>query len=361
MEQNGIDVSKYQSAIDWLRVAASGVHFAFVRVGWAGYEGGIDEGLDPCFARNMAGAAAAGLAVGAYVYSYCKTPAAARRAAREATALLAPYRLTMPLAFDIEDAATYKALGRGQSSAVAAAFLDETKARGYYPLLYTYTSFAQSYLDMNALAAYDLWLADYRGYMGIKGASIWQHTSDGRVDGISGRVDLNIAYKDYPALIGRQGGQKEDKNDMMQFLEVFGEKNCQCFTGPDVNAVDRSYNNGTLASGTYYPLMAACGLGADGYRWVRVLAGGAERYAAVLDDRCKITGLSAGDAVRAVLAQGAGGNTAALAQRVKELESSNAGLLARTSAAEAQSAEASRRAAAYLDRIKAAAAALEVL
>lgn len=360
MKIQGIDVSKYQGGIDWGRVAVAGVNFAFVRIGWAGYEGGIDEGLDPCLARNMAGAAAAGLAVGAYVYSYCKTPAAARRAAREAAALLAPYRLTMPLAFDIEDAATYKALGRSQSSAVVAAFLEEAKARGYYPLLYTYTSFAQNYLDMSALSAYDLWLADYRGYMGLKGASIWQHTSDGRVDGISGRVDLNIAYKDYPALIGRQGGQKEDKNDMMQFLEVFGSKNCQCFTGPDVNAVDRSHNNGTLASGTYYPLTADCGLGADGCRWVRVLAGGAERYAAVLDDRCRITGLSAGDAVRAVQAQGAGGDTAALTRRVKELESSNACLLARASAAEAQSAEAARRAAAYLDRIKAAAAALEV-
>ena len=135
MEIMGIDVSKYQNAIDWPKVAASGIHFAFVRVGWAGYEGGIDEGLDPCFARNMTGAAAAGLAVGAYVYSYCKTPAAARRAAREAAALLAPYRLTMPLVFDIEDAATYKALGRAQSSAVAAAMhraamsISGTKAR----------------------------------------------------------------------------------------------------------------------------------------------------------------------------------------------------------------------------------------
>ena len=360
MNLNGIDVSKYQSAIDWPRVAASGVHFAFVRIGWAGYEGGIDEGLDPCFARNMAGAAAAGLAVGAYVYSYCKTPAAARRAAREAAALLAPYRLTMPLAFDIEDAATYKALGRAQSSAVAAAFLEEAKAQGYYPLLYTYTSFAQSYLDMSALSAYDLWLADYRGYMGLKGASIWQHTSDGWVDGISGRVDLNIAYKDYPALIGRQGGQKEDKDDMMQFLEVFGSKNCQCFTGPDVNAVDRSHNNGTLASGTYYPLMADCGLGADGYRWVRVLAGGAERYAAVLDDRCRVVGLSAGDAVRAVQAQSAGGDAADLAQQVKALESANAGLLARASTAEAQRDQAKQMAAGYLDKIRTAAAALEV-
>ena len=159
---------------------------------------------------------------------------------------------------------------------------------------------------------------------------------------------------------GYQWKVDNDKEaDMMQFLEVFGSKNCQCFTTADVDKVDRSYNNGTLASGTYYPVMADCGLDGEGYRWVRVLAGGAERYAAVLDDRCKITGLSAGDAVRAVLAQGAG-DTAGLAQRVKELESSNAGLLARASAAEVQSTEAFRRAAEYLKMIKAAAAALEV-
>ena len=36
MNLNGIDVSKYQNAIDWPRAAASGIHFAFVRVGWAG-------------------------------------------------------------------------------------------------------------------------------------------------------------------------------------------------------------------------------------------------------------------------------------------------------------------------------------
>ena len=353
MELKGIDVSKYQGEIDWRRVAAAGMKFAFVRVGWAGYEGGMDESRDPYFAQNMQGALDAGLAVGAYVYSYCKTPTAARRAAKEAAALLAPYCLAMPVALDIEDAATYKSLGRAYNSAVAAAFLDEVRAAGYYPLLYTYTSFANSWLDMAALSKYDLWLADYRGVMGIPGAAIWQHTSDGRVDGISGRVDLNIAYKDYPALLSGQGGQKEDKDGMMQFLEVFGSKNCQCFITADVNAVDKSYNNGTLASGTYYPLMADCGLDDDGCRWVRVLAGGAERYAVVLDDRCRITGLSAGDAVRAVLAQGAGGGTA-------ELESKIAELTAQAAAARAEAEQAQSLADGYLAHIKAAAAALEV-
>ena len=82
MELRGIDVSKYQGEIDWEKVAASGVQFAFIRVGWAGYEGGIDEGADPYFDKNMKGAIAAGIPVGAYVYSYCKSADAARRAER---------------------------------------------------------------------------------------------------------------------------------------------------------------------------------------------------------------------------------------------------------------------------------------
>lgn len=365
MEQKGIDVSKYQGVIDWQRVAASGVKFAFVRVGWAGYEGGIDEGADPYFDRNMKGALAAGLAVGAYVYSYCRSANAARRAAREAAARCRPYRLTMPLAFDIEDAATYEGIARGDNSIIAAAFLDEAAAQGYYPLLYTYTSFANSYLDMAQLSGYDLWLADYRGYMGIQGASIWQYSSSGAVDGIAGRVDRNIAYKDYPALIG--GTQKEEKDGMMEFYEVFGSKNCQCFTAPDVNAVDTGYNGGTLKSGSFYPVMADAGTGADGYHWYRVYAGGATRYAVLLADRSRITPLSAGDAVKAVAAQTgtAGGDAAALAQQVKQLTARAADAEKKAAEAEQREADAVRaageaalRADGYLARITAAQSAL---
>ena len=125
MEIRGIDVSKYQGVIDWNKVAADGVQFAFIRVGWAGYEGGIDEGFDPCFDRNMKGAIAAGIPVGAYVYGYCKSASAARRAAREAAERCKPYKLTMPIAFDMEDASTYKGIARGDNNIIAAAFLDE--------------------------------------------------------------------------------------------------------------------------------------------------------------------------------------------------------------------------------------------
>ena len=71
---------------------------------------------------------------------------------------------------------------------------------------YTYTNFAQNYLNMAELAAYPLWIADYRGYVGYPGGyDMWQYSSTGRVNGITGNVDLNYSYKDFLPLIKAAG------------------------------------------------------------------------------------------------------------------------------------------------------------
>lgn len=133
----------------------------------------------------------------------------------------------------------------------------------------------------------------------------------------------------------------------MRFLEVFGDKHCQCFTAPDVARVDTAFHGGVLPTGTAYPLMADVGTGADGYHWVRIYAGGAVRYAVVLADRSRLTELSAGDAVPAVLAQGA-----ADAEKLAALQQSLADAQARAQAAEKTAAQ-------YRQRVEAARAALE--
>ena len=152
------------------------------------------------------------------------------------------------------------------------------------------------------------------------------------------------------------------EEDLMEFLEVFGQKNCQCFTSPDVDAVDTGYNGGTLKSGDCYPVMADAGIGADGYHWYKVYAGGATRYAVLLDDRCRVVALSAGDAVKAVLAQaGDAGDAAELSQlkaEAAELAEKVSSLTARATTAEAKAEQAQGIADGYLARIKAAQAAL---
>lgn len=113
-------------------------------------------------------------------------------------------------------------------------------------------------------------------------------------------------------------------NDDMQFLEVFGTKNCQCFTAPNVDAVDTSYNGGSLKSGEVYPIVMDTG--SDGtYQWLKCYIGGATRYVAVISDRCKIVMLSAGDAVQACIRQGIGTiDTAQIEELTKRAETAEA-------------------------------------
>lgn len=216
MELRGIDVAKYQGNIDWAKVKKSGKEFAFIRIGWAGFDGAIvaNGGIDSMFHTNVKAAIAAGINVGIYVYSYCKTAQAARTAARETLSLVAPYKLTYPIAFDIESisqtepgGACYNLMSKAENTDIASAFLQEIQKAKYYGLLYTYKSFAESYLDMSKLTAYDVWIAQYATkctYAGNYG--IWQHAGDaGRCEGVNTACDLNVAYKDYAAIIKAAG------------------------------------------------------------------------------------------------------------------------------------------------------------
>ena len=63
----------------------------------------------------------------------------------------------------------------------------------------------KSFMVCFGLAAYDLWIADYRGKRPTRRHGMWQYTSSGKIPGVSGPVDLSVAYKDYAAIIQRAG------------------------------------------------------------------------------------------------------------------------------------------------------------
>ncbi len=69
-EIHGVDVSKFQGAIDWPRAAGAGVSFAFIKA----TEGG--DRLDPLFKENWRAARRAGIPRGAYHFYYFCRPAA---------------------------------------------------------------------------------------------------------------------------------------------------------------------------------------------------------------------------------------------------------------------------------------------
>ena len=87
------------------------------------------------------------------------------------------YTISYPVAFDMEDN-VYFDFTKEQNNAIAAAFMDQIRSLSYYPILYSYTAFLNNRLDMSRMTHYDVWVADYRGYVGYKGKyGIWQNSS----------------------------------------------------------------------------------------------------------------------------------------------------------------------------------------
>ena len=199
--KRGIDVSSHQGAIDWGAVKTD---FAILRAGWSWYQGGMTQ--DQRFLENVKGVREAGLPWGTYLYAYDKTPEAARASARKLGALLSGYQMEYPVAYDFEDP-QYQQNTPEQNTAVCKAFLEELEGQGYYASLYTYANFAKSRLRMEELSRWDFWVAAYQSPLTSWTGSwgMWQYSAAGQVPGIQGNVDLDLARKDYPAIIRGAG------------------------------------------------------------------------------------------------------------------------------------------------------------
>lgn len=175
-----------------------------VRVGYSRNDGSLQ--IDRQFRKHMEGAAAAGLDLGVYCYSYAANVAASKRAAHQTLRALEPYQLTYPVALDMEYEPIYTKAPKANNTAIAAAFLKEVERGGYYAQLYCSKDFLDSYLLPQRLRAYDKWIAQYASRCSCPHPyGIWQYSGSGRVSGVKGDVDLDLAYKNYPAIIRRAG------------------------------------------------------------------------------------------------------------------------------------------------------------
>ena len=172
----GIDVSMYQEAVNWSAVAADGYSFAFIRVGSA------KSGLDPYFAQNMVGAAAAGLKTGVYLYSYATTVEGAMAEAQFTLAAIAPFTVNMPVVFDIEDA-VHKTMSTQELVSLVVAYCSVIESAGYYPMVYSNKNMLATQIGV---VPYDVWVAQYSDTCEYPNPAFWQFTSSGSVNGISG-------------------------------------------------------------------------------------------------------------------------------------------------------------------------------
>lgn len=198
---HGIDVSRYQGDIDFEKVKNDGYSFVIIRVGTS--QGGKDKNFETYY-KN---AKAAGLDIGCYYYTYATTAEEAKQEAFDVREYIQGKEFTYPVFFDFEnnDLQSYKRIE--QNSDMINAFCKYIKRGGYYPGVYTSSSIYNNYIDSATLGnQWDFWVASYRdnthSYDGYKNSfSMWQYSSNGVVNGISARVDLNVSYVNYPKLI----------------------------------------------------------------------------------------------------------------------------------------------------------------
>ncbi len=196
----GIDVSHHQGVIDWDKVAADGIKFAFVRVAGRGYGSAGTLFEDALYKTNIKEAREAGLDVGVYIYSQAITQKEARDEAAYILKRIEGYDINLPVVFDYE----YYAGGRlsnakltdKQRTDICRAFCEAVKFAGYEPMIYANKSMLKDDLDAAALEQdYQIWLAHYTTTTDYQGAyTYWQYTEEGKVDGIGGYVDRNWHY-----------------------------------------------------------------------------------------------------------------------------------------------------------------------
>lgn len=193
----GVDVSHHQADIDWESVAASGMKFAFVRLGYRGYgkEGTMHE--DSLFEKNFKQAQAAGLDVGVYFFSQAVTEAEAKEEADFVIEHLKGKNPQLPVVFDpetiTEDEARTDNVSGEQFTKNAMAFCKEIKQAGYEPMIYCNMMWQAYELDLGKLTDYPIWYADYREKPQTPYKfTYWQYTNSAEISGISGSADVDI-------------------------------------------------------------------------------------------------------------------------------------------------------------------------
>ncbi len=198
----GMDVSKYQKNIDWKKVAADGIEYAFIRVGCRGYGSSGTLLKDEYFHQNVKGALEQDIKVGAYFFSQALTVEEAIEEAELVIEELGDYEITYPVAIDIErvdgQMARQDALTVAERTEVCIAFCELIQEAGYIPMVYGDAETFTELLDAEQLAGFDLWVCETDGTMTFPYEfAVWQYSHTGSVSGIAGDTNISISLREW--------------------------------------------------------------------------------------------------------------------------------------------------------------------
>jgi len=199
MSFSGIDVSKHNGRIDWSKLKGK-IDFAIIRAGYG------NNNIDAQLHNNVVGCKENGIAFGLYWFSYALSENASINEANYLCNIADKYNPTYPLCYDWEYDSDAYARKKGVTitnatrEKFARAFLKTLEKRGYYAMIYSNADYLNKGFKP-LLSDYALWYASWTGKKPSINCGIWQNSDKGVVPGISGKVDSDISYVDYPSII----------------------------------------------------------------------------------------------------------------------------------------------------------------
>lgn len=206
MSKKGIDISVFQDGMSMTTVKNMGFEFAIIRGGYTGYGEARSKNVDRCFEGFYKQAKAIGLPVGCYYYSCANTR---EGGVAEAEFLyeqcLKGKAFEYPIYIDVEESRWQTGNKAGVTDAILG-FCETLKAKGFYPGVYASLSWFQTYIDTKRLDGISKWVAAWRNTkppFEWSKFDMWQNADDGYI--VGQRVDTDVAYVDFPALMKAQG------------------------------------------------------------------------------------------------------------------------------------------------------------
>ena len=253
INRKGIDISAHQTQFSSLYKIRSDYDFCIIRAGISDHSNGsLTPTEDFCFSPFYADCIGNKIDCGCYYYSKALTVAEAKQEAEYLLKLLEGKQFTYPVWFDLEDS-SQENLDKRLLTDIAKTFMDTVQQAGYYVGLYSNKNWLTYKLITGELMGYDLWLAEWRDTPTYQGSyGMWQKgivkydsfTGEG-VSGFACDVDLNFAYKDYPAIICNAGLNGFAKSSVSPNPDRHPERSGEVTTEPK-NPVEEKPTEETL-------------------------------------------------------------------------------------------------------------------
>lgn len=260
--KKGIDVSKHNGKLDWSKLKAQGVEFAIIRIGY----GSDNTDQDDKYAEyNMAECERLGIPYGVYIYSYALNEASVESEVKHTLRMIKGHNPELGVYFDMEDADGYKSRAgisvynaKELLTGFCKQFCEAIEAAGYKAGTYANLDYFKNVLDKDQLDNWLIWLAQWKVSEPAIECDMWQYTSDGVFDGVTGRFDMNYLYTEISDIKTEVKPERKSVDEMAQ--EVIdgkwgnGENRKTKLTaaGYDYEAIQAKVNQMVASKNTVY-------------------------------------------------------------------------------------------------------------